>query len=395
MASDTLAEVRRLTRLHFWTEIKPPTPFSNKNLLTIMDSAQIVPPGRLGHPGMCPATDPRANPKLVATLKAMGLDRYVAMDLPELSVDTLTPLMEAFEAQTMVMYENLPNDLPTDKTEPPVEITIETIQGWDGNQIELCIYKPTFVTDPVPCVVYFHGGGLTIIKTSNRIHNRWLKSLALQGLVAISVDFRNAYSTGKHNPYPAALNDCASAVQWIHARKSSLGITKLVLQGESGGANLALTTALKANREKWIEQISGIYATAPYISNGYAWPEDRKRKELPSILENEGYWIPIAAMATMGYYYAPNDTENPHAWPYYSKVQDLKGLPPIRLAMDELDPLRDEGVALYRKLVSAGVEATAHVNLGVVHASSMIFRKALPEVHNAAIRDVAAFAKGV
>ncbi|KAK3613563.1 hypothetical protein LTR56_027805, partial [Elasticomyces elasticus] len=195
-----------------------------------MDSAQIISPGRLGDPGMSPATDPRANPKLVETLKAMGLDRYVAMDLPELSVGTLTPLMKAFEDQTMFTYENLPNDLPTDSTEPTVEITTETIQGWDGNEIELCIYKPTFITDPMPGVVYLHGGGMTIIKTSNRIHNRWLKSLALQGLIAISVDFRNAYSTGKHNPFPAALIDCASAVQWIHARKSSLGITKLVLQ---------------------------------------------------------------------------------------------------------------------------------------------------------------------
>ena len=216
----------------------------------------------------------------------------------------------------MAMYENLANDLPTDAYEPDVDVTTESIKGVDGNDFSLHIYKPALATGPLPCVVYFHGGGPTIISTSNKVHNR-------------------------------------------------------------------------------CEQIAGIYATVPYISNGYAWPEDRKRKELSSILENDGYWIPMAAMATTGYYYGPNDTKNPHAWPYYSRIEDLEGLPPVRLAMDELDPLRDEGIAFYRKLIAAGVEATAHVNLGMVHASSMIFRKALPEVHNAAIADIAAFAKGL
>jgi acetyl esterase/lipase len=74
-------------------------------------------------------------------------------------------------------------------------------------------------------------------------------------------------------------------------------------------------------------------------------------------------------------------------------VEDLKGLPPFVLVMDELDPLRDEGVAFGRKLTQAGVSVTSAVNLGVIHATSLIFRKALPELHFGTINNIVAFAQ--
>ncbi len=43
-------------------------------------------------------------------------------------------------------------------------------------------------------------------------------------------------------PFPAGLNDCSDALAWIDAHRAELGITGIVLQGESGGANLCLAT---------------------------------------------------------------------------------------------------------------------------------------------------------
>lgn len=97
----------------------------------------------------------------------------------------------------------------------------------------------------------------------------------------------------------------------------------------------------------------------------------------------------------MGVYYSGADAENPLAWPYHASIDDCKGLPPHILSMDELDPLRDEGMAYYRKLLAAGVQVHAQVNLGIVHASPLVFRQLLPEVHNKAIRDIVAFAKSL
>jgi acetyl esterase/lipase len=97
-------------------------------------------------------------------------------------------------------------------------------------------------------------------------------------------------------------------------------------------------------------------------------------------------------LAGMGNYYSGEEEgQNPLAWPYHATVEECVGLPPHMLVMDELDPLRDEGMAYYRKLLAADVEVNAHVNLGIVHGSALMFRRLLPEVHKKAVRDIAVF----
>jgi acetyl esterase/lipase len=58
------------------------------------------------------------------------------------------------------LYEFLENDLPTDADEPKVDISEQTIKGVDGNDIKVYIYKPASAQEPLPAVLYFHGGGM-------------------------------------------------------------------------------------------------------------------------------------------------------------------------------------------------------------------------------------------
>lgn len=99
----------------------------------------------------------------------------------------------------------------------------------------------------------------------------------------------------------------------------------------------------------------------------------------------------------MGYFYTPKsaDQTNPLAWPYHATVEDLKGLPPHILSMDEMDPLRDEGIAYARKLVEAGVSAKGHVNLGVGHGTGLFMRAIVPEYWSSMVRDISGFAKSL
>jgi acetyl esterase/lipase len=46
--------------------------------------------------------------------------------------------------------------------------------------------------------------------------------------------------------------------------------------------------------------------------------------------------------------------KNPLAWPYWASQEELKGLPPHVISVNELDPLFDEGISYYRKLLHAG-----------------------------------------
>ena len=99
---------------------------------------------------------------------------------------------------------------------------------------------------------------------------RWRKSLAQQGALVIGVEFATQTLHEGNHPFPAGLNDCAESVIWAHKNRSKLGISSIVITGESGGGNLVLATAIKANKEGWIDAIDGVYSLAPMIIGIYS-----------------------------------------------------------------------------------------------------------------------------
>ncbi|KXT04854.1 hypothetical protein AC578_3483 [Pseudocercospora eumusae] len=345
-------------------------------------------PGRLGDPSLNVATDPRTQPALAAIMKAMQLDVNQDNAFPGTDFDSIHAGMAEVSAGIHFLYNTVPLDLPEDKNEAEVESSSATINGQDGHKIKLAVVKPKAAT-AIP------GGGMVVNDTDSPVHNRWIKSLALQGTVTIMVDFRNAYTPEKYNPFPTGLNDCVAAVKYVAAHRADFGIDKFIIQGESGGANLSFATALMANREGWINEIAGVYGYVPYISGGYGWSDERKYRETPSQKENQGYLFSASMQAGMAWYYSPKEgeLENPLAWPYHATEADLKGLPPHAISVDELDGLRDDGIQYFRKLLKAGVPVSCDQNLGVVHGAALIFRQALPEVNKKQVRSVAAFAK--
>jgi acetyl esterase/lipase len=60
------------------------------------------------------------------------------------------------------------------------------------------------------------------------------------------------------------------------------------------------------------------------------------------------------------------------AWPYWASLEDLTGFPQTVISVNECDPLRDEGVAFYRKLIEAGVNARCRNVLGTMHATELV-----------------------
>ena len=79
---------------------------------------------------------------------------------------------------------------------------------------------------------------------------------------------------------------------------------------------------------------------------------------------------------------------NPLAWPYHAVVDELKGLPPHIISVNELDPLRDEGLQFYRKLAAAGVAGTPH-------AGDVMFPDVTPEVTAQTLSSLHQFASSV
>jgi acetyl esterase/lipase len=270
-----------------------------------------------------------------------------------------------------------------------VTTDVEVIRGVDGNDITLFVHRPVGMFGPLPGMLHIHGGGMVFSEAAGVAYRRLRDELAATGMVVVGVEFRNG--AGKHGPYPfpAGLNDCTSALQWINDNKPALGIAKLVVSGESGGGNLTLATTLQAKREGRLDQIDGVYAMCPYISNAYAERDPR----LVSLYENDGYFLGVDGMAPSAKAYDPTgeNATNPLAWPYHATSSDLAGLPPHVISVNELDPLRDEGLAYFRKLLAAGVSAVSRTVNGTCHAGDILFRAAMPEVSLATLHDIKGF----
>ena len=347
-------------------------------------------PGRLGSPNMLMRDDPRIDPRLPAALAPFELDGEAA-PAPFGLEATLEARLE-FASAAEPGFEGLFAALMTNVPAPEgVENTTETINGVDGNDITLYIHRPANADQPMPGILHTHGGGMTILEAAGPLYTRWRQQLAATGLVVVGVEFRNAAGTQGPHPFPAGLNDCSSALQWVSDNKEKLGISKLVVSGESGGGNLTLATTLKAKQDGKIDQIDGVYAQCPYISNDYA----NKATGLPSLTENDSYFLNCQMMGVLASLYDGADSTNPLAWPFHADVADLEGLPPHVISVNELDPLRDEGLSYYRKLMAASVTAVSRTVNGTSHAGDVIFQAAMPDVTAATLRDINSFANSL
>jgi acetyl esterase len=358
----------------------------------INNSEQPILPGRLSNPNNILKTDSRADPRMVAALATFGLD--LAPAPASVTVDSSLQEKLAYLKEAEIGFEGLFAALVTDL--PPidnVERRTEVIKGVDDNDINLYIHRPKNFSGLLPCIFHIHGGGMVLLEAAGPGYKLLRDDLSSLGMVVVGVEFRNGGGKLGNHPFPAGLNDCLSGVQWTFKNKAILGISKIVVSGESGGGNLTLALTLKAKKDGTIDQIDGAYAMCPYISNAWA----HKIKELPSLYENEDLFLNCSDLGVLASVYDPehkNDT-NPLCWPYAAKGEDLQGLPPHVISVNQLDPLRDEGLKYYQMLLAAGVSVYSRTVNGTCHAGELMFRKALPEVYAATIRDIKGFANSL
>ena len=353
-------------------------------------------PGRLGNPEQTLVGDERLDPRIAKVMSNMpapspdsGMPQISLSASYEESLRWVSAMENMLAGQDPAVLASMPEF--TD-----VVSRYKTIQGVDANAIELHIEAPLDAIAAQgskvkrPCVVHIHGGGMCFTTASAPSAVRWRKTLAQQGAIVVGVEFRNAGGVLGNHPFPAGLNDCASAVQWVHAHRLDLGVSSIVVAGESGGGNLAVALGIKANLEGWVEAIDGVFAIAPMIFGYYG----SVPRELLSWRENEGYQGTLAMTRAMARVYDPKDRHelNPLAWPYHATAEQLQGLPPHIITNYELDLIRDDGAIFARKLQAAGVAAFSRTITGAIHVVELAMPDLVPELLDETVASLVGFA---
>ena len=159
--------------------------------------------------------------------------------------------------------------------------------------------------------------------------------------------------------YPAAHDDALAATLAIMVRLTQWqgDPRRLALAGDSAGGHLALVTALRL-KAMGAPLPAALLLIYPMLD---ASGESQSYRDC-----GEDYLI-TRDMLLSGFqaYLGRLPASHPEASPLHHP--DLAGLPPTHILTAECDPLRDEGEALYGKLLQAGVAATCQRQLGVIH----------------------------
>jgi len=335
-------------------------------------------------------SDPRLDPRIKALLSMFPEETVLDAESREQIIAEENSPESLAGLETMVAFFDMCDSEEVAPSEGLRFSTEDVVSSPDGNTIKLQIIRPDN-NETLACVYYIHGGGMASLSSFYGNYRAWGRIIASKGVAVVMVEFRNSVTPSavpEVAPYPAGLNDCVSGLKWTAAHASQLGIdpARIVVAGESGGGNLTLATGLKLKREGDLGIVKGLYALCPYIAG--SWPDDR----YPSSVENNGILLNLHNnRGAMGYGIEAFGAADPLAWPGFAVQDDVVGFPPTVISVNECDPLRDEGIAFYRLLLSAGVAARGRTVLGTSHGTEII-PILCPEISHSTAQDIAAFA---
>ena len=298
--------------------------------------------------GEAPDWAPDIDPQMLAVIEQ--LKSYEAPPFTELSAfQVRNAKLPAEAVAALLMKANMP------AAEPKVDIMHRQLPVGSDQGTLVRIYKPLEAgTEPLPVIVYYHGGGWVIADLET--YEAGAIALAEQvGAIVVSVAYRQA----PEEVFPTAHEDAFAAYQWVVEHTDSLGgdPERIATAGESAGGNLAVAVSLMA-MERDVPLPKHILSVYP-IADGDVESESYE-KYANALPLSKGFmeWF-------FDYYYPEwKDSDNPLI---SLTSADLRGLPPVTIINAQIDPLEAEGGELEQALREAGVDVERRLYEGVTH----------------------------
>ena len=240
------------------------------------------------------------------------------------------------------------------------DLVIEDREVSASPPVAVRVYAPDSPAPPGgrPALLDIHGGGFVCGDMAMEHGFCALAARALDAVV-VAVEYRLA----PEHPFPAGLDDCYAALQWMHAEAAGLGIDveRVAVGGQSAGGGLTAAVALLA-RDRGGPPICFQFLGIPELDHRLETPSMRAFVDTPM-------WHRPNAELSWQYYLGDDPGEvSPYASP--AIAEDLSGLPPAYVTAMEFDPLRDEDITYALRLLQAGVSVELHSLPGTFHGSA-------------------------
>jgi acetyl esterase/lipase len=248
---------------------------------------------------------------------------------------------------------------PIDKL--PVDDRWLTVPAEVGD-VRVRIVTPPGAAGALPAILYMHGGGWVL--GNAHTHDRLVRELAVgTGAAVVFVE----YDRSPEARYPVAIEQGYATARWIVREGAAHGLDpeRVAVAGESVGGGMTAALALMAKDRGDVR----------FVQQSMWYPVTDAAMDTGSYEQfAEGYFLAAKGMEWFWDAYLPEleRRSEPYASPLRASDEQLAGLPPAFVIVDEADVLRDEGEAYAARLRAAGVEVTTVRYDGITHDFMML-----------------------
>lgn len=238
-----------------------------------------------------------------------------------------------------------------------VKITKTQFESSDGYMCDIQIIEPQTLVNvkDAPCLLYYHAGAF--LMTGMAHHIGLLRDYALSiPCKVIYIDYRLL----PEHPFPAALTDCYSLLEWVSEHTDELGIDpeRIAIGGDSAGGCMTAAVAQMA-RDKNGPAIVGQMMCFPTTDASMSTESMKAFTDTP-------IWNSTLSGTMWDIYLKNGDLGTPQ---YVSPLQadSLADLPQAYMETAEFDCLRDEGIAYAKAMEQAGVPVQLNETKRTIH----------------------------
>ena len=257
-------------------------------------------------------------------------------------LDTFVPKMNAMELEAL-------------REDPAVHTHERLIPGPpSAPAVKVRIYEPAERKDLRPGLLFFHGGGFLFgsVYRQEALCQRYAKHV---NCVVVSVEYRLA----PHAKAPAPVEDGYAVLCWLYEHGEELGVDKnrLALSGLSAGGTIVAALSMMARDRKGPRPLLQL----PLYGEMDAKLQTASVREFTS----PKVWSYQNNKTSWELYLDPG--KEPHYYDSPALCEDLSDLPPLFSYVGELDPVRDENILFWNRLMQAGIPVECHVFPGAYH----------------------------